>query len=443
MREYLNVKRIVEETYELVKFEIYNGNFSYYDLDYVSAGIDNFEKNLFDKYGMYKEDIINHVLFEIYAQVIQEKLSLEDKKVTIKELVGIYFKEYNADEYSRAIARNNCIKLKAKPFINKYKYLSYRNNYLCNDFDILWKRTTISRDIFIYNHYLTKNMEIQKDECIFEFLTPYYSCLIANYTKKYGVFGILKNYNYDKIDVCKYLQLVNELYEITLKYEKYPSIAFYVLEKEFNVVFLSKLVKFISEIEEDDYLTKDRLIEGCLYTTLNPICNLEDKLINNIYLQVEDAKEDKLIRKYKRYPCGVEIGCIRLSEEFISIILKKSYDDIKIKYGSNIYDIIEKNSVYFKSLYSNLKDDIKIALDYFNAFKESRRQLQKAMKSKSKLYKALQRLSVLKKDFYDIQDWMHDDEKITEKAYIYEDYNGIIDNNAMLKFYKGKIDYKK
>lgn len=445
MIEYLNIKHAVEDVYELVKKDIYSENSEKYNLLYVSADIDTFDANLFEKYGICKDDIINHILFEIYAQVIQEKLSLENKKVTFKELIGIYFNEYHADEYTRVIARNNCIKLKVRPFFDKYKYLSYRNNYLENKFDILWKRTTIFRDIFIFNDYLTNNtMEMQKEhDYVVDFLTPYYSYLIANYTKRYGVFGKLQDYNYDKIDTCKYLQFIDEVYRIIKKYEKHPNIGFYVLEKEFNIVFFSKLIKFINEIEEDDYLKKGRLIDGCLYTILNPICNVEDNLINHIFMQVEIAKKDELIRRYKRYPCSVEIGCIKLSEEFIPAILKKSYNSIKIKYGKDLFYVVDRNKVYFNSLYSNLKDDIKTALDYFNDFDESRNQLAKVMKSKATLYKTLGRLNSLKKDFYNIGDWKSDEKKKAELIYIIEDYDGIIGNNDMLKFYKGSLYDKK
>lgn len=187
MIEYLNIKHIVEGVYELVKSEIYQGKFKNHDLFYISYDIDNFDTNLFNKYGIYKEEIINHVLFEIYAQLIQEKLSLEDKKVTFKELIGIYFNEYYADDYSRVFARNNCIKLKVKPFLGEYKYLSYRNDFLENNFDILWKRTTISRDIFVFDDNLTNARGMQK-ECnyVLDFLTPYYGYLIANYAKNMG-----------------------------------------------------------------------------------------------------------------------------------------------------------------------------------------------------------------------------------------------------------------
>ncbi|MGY0373212.1 hypothetical protein [Clostridium sp. JNZ J1-5] len=444
MIEYLNIKRIVEDVYELVKSEIYQGKFKNYDILYVSDNIDSFDINLFDKYGICKDDIINHVLFEIYAQVIQEELTLEDKKVTLKELISIYFNEYHADDYSRVFARNNCIKLKVKPFLNKYKYLVYRNNFLNNKFDVLWKRSTISRDIFIFDDDLINAMSMQKEyNYVLDFLTPYYGYLIANYAKKYGVFGNLSRYDYDKIDIYKYLNFIDEILKIINKYEKYSNIAFYVLEKEFNIVFISKLVKFINKIQEDDYIKKDRLIGQCLYIILNPICNVEDSLINKIYMEAEIAKKDELVRKYKRYPCNVEIGYMRLSEEFIPLILKEAYDSLRIRYGKDIYNVVDKNKVYFNSLYSNLKEEIKTALDYFNNFKESRNKLSEVMKSKTKLYKTLVRLSSLKNEFYSIKDWEFDDNKKLERIYIMEDYNRIIDNNIILKCYKGEISYKK
>lgn len=257
------------------------------------------------------------------------------------------------------------------------------------------------------------------------------------------MFGKIRAYNYDKIDIDKYLKFIDEMYTIIKKYEQYPNIAFYVLEKEFNIVFISKLVKFINIIQEDDYLKKDRLIEQCLYIILNPICNVEDSLINRIYMEAEREKKDELIRKYKRYPCSVEIGWMRLSEEFIPIILKTAYNSIKIKYGNDIYNVVDKNKVYFNSLYSNLKDEIKTALDYFNNFKESRNKLAEVMKSKAKLYNTLVRLCSLKNEFYNIKDWEFDDNKKLERVYIMEDYNRIIDNNNILKFYKDNIYYKK
>ncbi len=87
MQEYIKIKNIVENSYEAIKKQMYNNEFK---LSFISENINEFDINLNDNYGVSKNEIVNHVLFEIYAQIVQEKIYTENKNKNLKEMLSIF-----------------------------------------------------------------------------------------------------------------------------------------------------------------------------------------------------------------------------------------------------------------------------------------------------------------------------------------------------------------
>ncbi len=408
------------------------------DLKYISSSYNAFDNRLFRTYGIKKQDLIKHIAFEIYCEIIQQNIRLKQKSNSLEGLLKKCLGDKDIEKNRIKNYRNK----KAIPYLNKYKYLFYDNmlESKIESIDFFWKRVSLHRELF-FNNNISDNFKIvsNKDRYnVLDFQSYFYSYVICNYTEKSKVIGKMTNANFSKINLSEYVSFIKGIYKMVKEKEEYKTISYYMIEKEFSPILVAKMFSLKKTNTIDG-----RIIRNGWYTTMHPIVFHKANVMDKIIKQNKYLEKDTLANKYKRYPLGVEIGLLRMYKEFLPSLYLFSYMNIQTKYKEGIYKVIESNKEKFESIYANLDEELENSIRVLEAEadnKKSQEIFKCIMSGKDEVYTEvktiIEGISVYNEKIEEYQ-VSNNKNVLLESVYIKEDNKFIVDNNILLKIISG------
>ncbi|MFT4413912.1 hypothetical protein ACLM5H_08640 [Fredinandcohnia humi] len=433
-----SIFEIIEETYQMIVNEIYkNPDKMGIELLYISDTYNGFNENLYNKYGITKDEIIKHITFEIYSEFLQEDYRINFEKLSLSDFLKKTVNDLSDSDF------RNITKNKVKPYIKKYSYL-YFDNDMCGQDKIkimvpLWERLTHYRSMFPREGIESMfNLEQNNGKySISEFQSYLYSYIICNYTQKNKIVAKLFGMNFSKVDCFEYIEFISSLIE-SCRDEDHKNILYYFIEKEFSPILIAnainRLNKFNEGIEDEVVF---RTINNLWYASLTPFTTSSNKYYDKMKEEMNSMGE--LQKKYNRYPTTLVIGLLRLHKEFLPVILNVVYQRLKDIFKERMNYVFKENEKEILKIYSELEIKVKESIETLRS-KESEPLFQILMFSKEKVYKEIENLVSLIEIHDDkIVEYCDtkDENVLLETIYLKEDIKSIVANNIYLKILNG------